>query len=174
MGIRKRVTSKMNAASHATRWAPYAASASAVALTALLGAKPVDPRGEWYEALEKPAWQPPAWLFGPVWGSLYASIAWAGGRALMKADEATRVRLAASVATNLALNAGWTWLFFRARSPRSAVVGTALLDASNAELIRRLARIDLPAAVALLPYAGWCAFATILNASIARRNPSAG
>ncbi|MBS2962107.1 tryptophan-rich sensory protein [Actinocrinis puniceicyclus] len=168
------MTSNMNAASPTTRWAPYAATASAVALTALLGAKPVDPRGEWYKTLDKPAWQPPAWVFGPVWGSLYASIAWAGGRALTKADEATRLRLAASLATNLALNAGWTWLFFRARSPRSAVVSTALLDASNAELIRRLARIDAVAATALVPYGGWCAFATVLNASIARRNPSAG
>jgi tryptophan-rich sensory protein len=81
--------------------------------------------------------------------------------------------MAVSLAGNLALNAAWTWLFFRARSPKAAVVCTALLDLSNVQLIAKVGRIDRLAAAALLPYAGWCAFATALNASIARRNPPA-
>jgi tryptophan-rich sensory protein len=61
-------------------------------------------------------------------------------------------------------------LFFARRSPAAGVVGTSLLDLSNAELIRRIARTDRTAARLLVPYAAWCAFATALNVSIARRN----
>lgn len=72
---------------------------------------------------------------------------------------------------NLALNTGWTWLFFRRRNPRAALAGTLLLDLSNAGLIRQLARTDPVAARTPLPYAAWCAFATALNVSLTRRNP---
>jgi tryptophan-rich sensory protein len=76
------------------------------------------------------------------------------------------------VGVNLALNAGWTWMFFGLRRPRAGLAGTVLLDLSNLELIRRMARTDPRAAAALAPYAAWCVFATALNASIARRNPA--
>jgi translocator protein len=71
---------------------------------------------------------------------------------------------------NLAANVAWNYLFFGLRSPRAGLAGTVLLDLSNAELIRRTARIDPRAAAALAPYALWCAFATVLNADITRRN----
>ena len=74
---------------------------------------------------------------------------------------------------NLVLNVSWTWMFFGLRSPRAGLAGTVLLDISNVELIRRVARADPRAAAALAPYALWCAFATALNASIARRNRGA-
>jgi translocator protein len=64
-------------------------------------------------------------------------------------------------------------MFFGLRSPKAGLAGTVLLDLSNAELIRRAARTDPRAAGALVPYAVWCAFATVLNADIARRNPHA-
>ena len=63
-------------------------------------------------------------------------------------------------------------MFFGLRSPGAGLAGTVLLDISNAGLIRRAARADPLAAAALGPYALWCAFATILNADIARRNTS--
>jgi tryptophan-rich sensory protein len=78
--------------------------------------------------------------------------------------------LTASLGANLTLNAAWNWMFFGLHSPRAGLAGTVLLDISNAELIRRTARIDPGAAQALVPYALWCAFATALNADIARRN----
>ena len=159
--------------------ADYLAAAAAVTAAALIGSKGVDPHSAWYRSLDKPDWQPPSWAFGVVWTPLYASIAWAAGRALASAgkdgaEKDERRALAGSLAANLALNAGWNWLFFAARSPRSGLAGTALLDLSNAELIRRTARVDATAAAALLPYAAWCLFATALNASIARRNPHTG
>ncbi|MFF3976239.1 TspO/MBR family protein [Streptomyces sp. NPDC001828] len=154
-------------------WLRFGATGAAVTGAAFLGARAVDADSVWYRSLPKPAWQPPSWAFGVVWTPLYATIAYAGGRALGAAPtRRERARLAASLAANLSLNAGWNWLFFRLRSPRAAVVGTVLLDLSNAELIRRTARSDRAAAKALLPYAAWCAFATALNSSIARHAPA--
>ncbi|MET8756001.1 TspO/MBR family protein [Streptomyces sp. NPDC004667] len=152
------------------RWLRYAAAAAAVATTAVAGSLPVDPAGSWYRSLRKPVWQPPSWLFGVVWPPLYASLALAGGHAFGRARGTERKGLAVAFGANLLLNAAWPWLFFACRSPRAGVAGTLLLDAGNAELIRRIARVDAVAARTLLPYAAWCAFATALNTSIARRN----
>ncbi|MGX1762438.1 TspO/MBR family protein [Streptomyces lydicus] len=148
----------------------YAVTATIVTAAAMLGAKAVDTESSWYRELNKPQWQPPPWSFAAVWTPLYASIAWAGGHALQTAQGPTRRRLAASLGANLAVNSAWTWLFFARHSVRAGVAGTVLLDLSNAELIRRTARTDPIAAAALLPYAAWCAFATVLNTAIARRN----
>lgn len=150
---------------------PYVVTATAVAATAVAGAAAVDPDSAWYRHLDKPAFQPPAWAFGAVWTPLYASLAWAGGHALQRAGGEHRRALTAALGTNLVLNAAWNWLFFRGRSPRAGLAGTLLIDLSNIALIRRTADVDRTAARALLPYAGWCGFATALNAAIVRRNP---
>jgi translocator protein len=148
----------------------YGLTGAAAGMAAALGARAVDPESTWYRDLAKPSWQPPPLAFGLVWTPLYASIGWASGHALQRAAGRQRTALAASLAANLAVNTAWNWLFFGLRSPRAGLAGTLLLDLSNAELIRRTARIDSRAAAALLPYALWCAFATALNADIARRN----
>ena len=62
------------------------------------------------------------------------------------------------------LNAGWNWLFFKARRPRWALVEILLLEASAVDLTRRAAKVDPPGAAMLVPYAGRAAFATALNA----------
>ncbi|MER7911253.1 TspO/MBR family protein [Streptomyces sp. NPDC096068] len=155
-------------------WKPYAASAAAVAATAVVGARAVDADGPWYASLDKPPWQPPPWAFGAVWTPLYVSLAWAGGRGLARARGARRTALAASLGADLVLNAAWNHLFFRRRSPWAGVVGTVLLDVGNVRLLRRTYAVDRTAGRALLPYAAWCLFATALNLSLARRNPSPG
>ncbi len=136
----------------------------------MTGALAGGPPQEWYRSLDTPTWQPPAKTFPAVWTPLYASIAWAAGRALETCEPVHRRGLAVSLGVNLALNGGWTWLFFRLRSPLAGALGALLLDASNADLVRRTARCDRKAAVVLVPYAAWCAFATVLSAEIARRN----
>ncbi|MFD6028308.1 cytochrome d ubiquinol oxidase subunit II [Streptomyces griseoluteus] len=156
------------------RWVPYALCAGAVTATALAGARATRPDTRWYRELNTPDWQPPPWAFGAVWTPLYASIAVAGGRALNAAHGPQRKALAGEFAANLALNAGWSNLFFRLRSPLAGLAGTLLLDASNVRLLARVARTDRKAAVALLPYAVWCAYATCLNASIVTRNHEPG
>ncbi|MET8694597.1 cytochrome d ubiquinol oxidase subunit II [Streptomyces bauhiniae] len=152
------------------RWVPYVLCAGAVTATAVAGARATRPDARWYRELNTPDWQPPPWAFGAVWTPLYASIAVAGGRALNAARGPRRKALAGEFAANLALNAGWSNLFFRLRSPLAGLAGTLLLDASNLRLLTRVARTDRKAAVILLPYAAWCAYATCLNASIVARN----
>jgi benzodiazapine receptor len=151
-------------------WLIYTLTAAAVGAAAAAGSLPVDPDSDWYRGVAKPRWQPPPRAFGGAWAPLYASIAWAGGRALGRARGRPRNALAASLGVNLVLNATWTWMFFGLHSPRAGLAGTVLLDISNVELIRRVARTDPHAAAALAPYVLWCGFATALNASIARRN----
>ncbi|MER5961386.1 TspO/MBR family protein [Streptomyces sp. NPDC002057] len=158
----------------ANRWQPYAAATLAVGAAAAAGSMAVDPDSAWYRSLNKPGWQPPSWAFGAVWTPLYGSLAFAGGRALDRARGRDRRGVAAGLGVDLALNAGWTWLFFGCRSPRAGAVGTLLLNAANVELIRRVGRADAAAGRALLPYAAWCVFATALNTSIARRNKPKG
>ncbi|MGW2825718.1 TspO/MBR family protein [Streptomyces sp. NPDC001443] len=151
-------------------WRWYAGAAGAVAVAAVAGSTAVDPGSTWYRALRKPVWQPPSWAFGVVWTPLYACLAFAGGRALTRTHGRERVQIATSFGMNLTLNAGWNWLFFGLRNPRAGLAGTALLDLSNADLARRIARADKMAGRALWPYSAWCAFATALNASIAHHN----
>ncbi len=147
------------------------ATGAAVTATAVAGSLGTDVRSSWYRDLDKPSWQPPGWAFGPAWTTLYASIALASARAVDAASSpAERLRLQRSLAVNLALNAGWNWLFFRARRPDAALAEIVLLEASTLDLARRAGRSDSAAGRLLWPYAGWVAFATALNASIARRN----
>ena len=152
-------------------WKTYALASAAVAAAAAAGGAAVEPDTNWYRQLAKPPWQPPPPAFGLAWTPLYASIAWASGHALGRTSGRQRRALLASLGVNLTLNAAWNWMFFSLRSPKVGLAGTLLLDLSNAELIRRTGRTDPRAAAALVPYALWCAFATALNAEIARRNP---
>ena len=147
------------------------ATSAAVTATAVVGGLGTDPRSRWYRSLEKPRWQPPAWLFGPAWTTLYALIAVGTARALDRAeDPAERQSLQRALGANLALNAGWNWLFFRARRPDLALGEVLLLEASTLDLARRAGRSDRLGGQLLWPYAAWAAFATALNAAIARSN----
>ncbi|MEU5123409.1 TspO/MBR family protein [Streptomyces asoensis] len=157
-------------AERAPSWHLYAATGAAVVATAVAGGKAVDADGTWYKALDKPPWQPSSWAFGVVWTPLYASVAFATGRALAKSRGEVRRHLVADLASNLALNVGWNWAFFGLRSPSAGVAATLALDASNVRLLRRVTRVDRAAGRTLVPYVLWCGFATALNASIARRN----
>lgn len=148
-------------------------TALAVTAAATVGGLSTDARSGWYARLRKPSWQPPPQAFGLVWTPLYASIAYASARALSRVDDGSRPALRRALAANLALNAAWSPLFFRARNPRLALAEILALNASNALLTRRILREDRAAGLLLLPYAGWTVFATALNAAIARRNPKA-
>jgi len=138
----------------------------------VVGGLGTDVSSRWYRDLDKPGWQPPGAAFGPAWTTLYALMALASARTLDRLEEpGQRRELATAFGVNLALNAGWNWLFFKAHSPRWALLEILILEASTLDLTRRAARTDTPAAAMLVPYAGWVAFATALNAAIARRNP---
>lgn len=147
------------------------ATATAVTVTAVVGTLGTDVRSRWYRQLDKPSWQPPGPAFGPAWTTLYALLSVASARALDRAPTADdRVALQRALGLNLVLNAAWNWLFFKAQRPGLALAEVALLEASTLDLARRAGRVDRPAGRLLWPYAAWVAFATALNASIARRN----
>jgi len=149
------------------------ATVGAVAAAAAIGAVATDPGSSWYRNLRKPRWQPPPPAYALVWTPLYATIGYAGSRALGRALRSDRRRLAGGLLLDLALNAAWTPVFFRARQPRAALAEIACLDIANVLLIRQAWRADHTAAILLLPYVAWTAFATVLNAEIVRLNPGA-
>ncbi|GAA1736122.1 TspO/MBR family protein [Luedemannella helvata] len=147
-------------------------TAAAVTATAAVGAviTSSSTSSGWYRRLRKPSWQPPSAAFPLVWTPLYALIAVAGARALDRAEGAERTAFTRDYALNLALNAGWTALFFGARRPAAALAEITALNASNILLVRRAGRTDRLAGAALVPYAGWTLFATALNGAIVGLN----
>jgi tryptophan-rich sensory protein len=120
--------------------------------------------------LRKPRWQPPSAAFGLVWTPLYGLIAISGARVLVGAEGRSRKSFAVLFGTDLALNAGWCWLFFKAKRPQAALAELAALQACNIALTAKALREDRAAGIALLPYVGWSGFAAALNASIVRLN----
>ncbi|WP_212719117.1 TspO/MBR family protein [Blastococcus sp. CCUG 61487] len=123
-----------------------------------------------FTGLDKPSWYPPPQTFGIVWTGLYAGLGWAAGEVRASAGQGRRRSFDRAYRLNLALNAAWTPVFFRARRPWLAAAESAALTISTVDLARRAARVRPATAVALVPYAAWTAFATALTVSIARRN----
>lgn len=152
---------------HTTTLAKTAAGVVAAATAASVA---TSPRSDWYRSLVKPRWQPPPAAFPVVWTPLYALIAVAGARVLDRLEGTCRSRFRRSYTANLALNAAWTAIFFRARRPKLAFLEIMVLDAVNVALLRRAWRADPAAALALLPYVAWTGFATVLNGAIVSRN----
>jgi benzodiazapine receptor len=155
-------------------WTAYLKrTAPPVVAAAVIGGIGTRPTSAWYRGLDKPAWQPPSWVFGPVWTALYAAIAVSTAKALAAAQsDDDRRRVERHLWANMALNAGWCWLFFTAKRPKAALVEILVLEASTLTLLKQVNDLDPTAHDVLAPYAVWNGFATALNASIARRNPS--
>lgn len=128
----------------------------------------------WYAELAKPPWNPPSWLFGPVWTTLYVAMGVAAWRIWRRAIEpGASLALVAAVRSalrvygvQLALNAIWTPVFFGLKRIDLALVIIAVLLVAIIETIRRFKNLDRTAAALLLPYLVWVTFATVLNASI--------
>jgi tryptophan-rich sensory protein len=127
----------------------------------------------WYRALEKPSWNPPDAVFAPVWTALYISMGVALLDVLRTRRNGTNGVALATVlfGLQLALNLGWSWVFFARRSPEAALVEIALLHLAITATILAFGRIRPRAALLLLPYLAWVSFAAALNAEIVRLNP---
>lgn len=127
--------------------------------------------GSWYQALDRPSFTPPGWLFGPVWTLLYTLM----GIALYLVWRRRRedgARLALGVfALQLVLNAAWTPLFFGARELVAASVLIVVLWLAIAATIVLFWRVYRLAGALLLPYLVWVGYATVLTITIARMNP---
>ena len=123
--------------------------------------------GEWYARLTKPAFNPPGWIFGPVWTVLYVIIAVAGWRIWQRDRGGWPMKLWWA---QLALNFLWTPVFFGAHQITFALVVILLMLAAILAFIATARRQDRAAAWMFLPYAAWVAFATALNAAILTLN----
>lgn len=123
--------------------------------------------GSWYPGLIKPSFNPPSWVFGPVWTLLYLMMAVAAWRVWRKAGWGVELNVWAA---QLALNCLWSFLFFGLRSPGLALLDVIPLLALILLTIRFFQPVDRPAALLLTPYAAWVSFATLLNAAIWQLN----
>jgi tryptophan-rich sensory protein len=119
--------------------------------------------GEWYAGLAKPTFNPPPWLFGPVWTVLYALITIAGWRVWHRdrTGRASQMWWA-----QLVLNFLWSPVFFGAHQIGLALVVVLLLLGVILGFIATAWRSDRVAAWLFAPYAAWVAFASLLNGSI--------
>lgn len=129
--------------------------------------------GPWYDRLSKPAWNPPDWLFPIAWTILYAMIAVAGWLAWEAAGGFAGAPWAfVFYALQLALNAGWSAVFFGMRRPDLALIEVAALWAAIVATVVAFAGVSAAAAWLMTPYLLWVSFAARLNHKIVRLNPA--
>ena len=125
----------------------------------------------WYATLAKPMLNPPSWLFGPVWTTLYLLMGIAAFLIWRKGWNSRGVGTALSVfAVQLILNVVWSIIFFGLHSPSWALVDIIALWMAIVITIVTFAKISRPAAWLLAPYIFWISFAMYLNYSIWRLN----
>ena len=126
--------------------------------------------GTWYEALAKPVWTPPNWLFPVVWTILYIMIALAGWLVWRAAGFGGAILL---WGLQLVLNGAWSWLFFGQRRMDLAMIDVALLWLSIATFILLALPVSLWAGLLFVPYLVWVSIAAMLNLTVWRMNPQA-
>ncbi len=136
-------------------------AAAAIGSAATLPAIPT-----WYQGLAKPVFNPPNWLFGPVWTLLYAMMAVALWRIINRSEGSTRRVAVATFAVQLVLNAAWSVVFFGLNSILGGLFVIVLLDFAIFRTIARFGRIDRLAGWLLVPYVVWVSFAAVLNLAI--------
>ncbi len=129
----------------------------------------------WYAGIVKPAFNPPAWVFGPVWTTLFALMGIAAFLVWKKGLDRRDVKIALGIFLGqLVLNTLWPIIFFGLRSPGGALIEIVFLWLAILATIIAFYKISKPAAWLLVPYILWVSFAGYLNYSIWQLNPSAG
>jgi tryptophan-rich sensory protein len=149
---------------------PVSVATVAALCVAALGATITD-LGPWYQALEKPSWNPPDVVFPVGWTLIYALITVAGINAWRAAPSAVQSEWVISLfALNGFLNILWSLIFFRMQRPDWAFVEVVFLWLSIALLIGYCGRFSRSAALCLVPYLGWVSFAGALNWAVVELN----
>ena len=126
---------------------------------------------EFYASLERPAWAPPASLFGPVWSALYLLIgiaAWLVWRERGFGGAMTALLL---FLLQLVLNAAWTWIFFAWRQGGIALGEIVALWIVIALTMMAFFRVRPLAGALMVPYLGWVTYAAALTTALWQRNP---
>lgn len=121
------------------------------------------PPDAWYEALNKPSWNPPPWVFGPVWTALYLGMAVAAWRVWQLPN--ARAPLGLFLA-QLLLNAAWSPIFFGLHSPGAAFVEILCVLLTVIATGVAFYRRDRVAGLVFVPYVAWVSFASVLNGAL--------
>lgn len=151
-------------------WIALGVALAGAALVGSLGAS-VTEIGPWYRALAKPAWQPPDWLFGPVWTTLFVLIAVSAAYGWHTAgDTGRRAMIAVLFVINGVLNVIWSYLFFAQKRPDLGLFEIVALWLSIVILMVVLWPRTRTGALLLAPYLAWVSFAALLNAAIVSLN----
>lgn len=125
----------------------------------------------WYPLLVKPSWNPPAFVFAPVWTALYLMIAIAGWRIFIKKGEHKKKKTALFLyGLQLFFNFAWSYLFFYLKSPLLGMVDIFLILIFLYLTIRAFYHLDKIAAYLLIPYLLWTVYAMTLNVALWRLN----
>lgn len=141
-----------------------------LAVSAIGGAATASSVGTWYQTLAKPSFNPPDWLFAPVWTTLYFIMAIAGWR-VWRRDGLRGARWDLTLfGLQLALNLCWSIVFFGLRSIGGALVEIVVLLLAIVATTVVFWQRDRVAGMLFLPYAAWVAFAAVLNAALLRLN----
>ena len=136
---------------------------------AALGAVASVDAASFYAQLSKPSWAPPAWVFGPVWSTLYALMGVAAWL-VWRSPGSNKVALGLFGA-QLAANALWSWLFFAWHRGALAALEVLVLLALIVATIEAFSRTSRLAALLLVPYLLWVSFASVLTWTVWRSNP---
>ena len=137
-----------------------------LAVSALGGLATSSSVGTWYQTLAKPSFNPPDWVFAPVWTTLYIFMSIAGWRVWRTPNSQLRTHALRAFYIQLALNLLWSVLFFGVQAIGLALVEIIALLAAivvTTVLFWRLARL---AGMLLVPYILWVAFAALLNTAL--------
>jgi tryptophan-rich sensory protein len=128
----------------------------------------------WYRTLAKPSFSPPSWIFAPVWTTLYLLMAIAAWLVFNAPASPIHTVALSLFVLQLALNLAWSWIFFRKHALGAAVLEVAVLWCSIGATMCLFGQISATAAWLISPYWAWVTFASILNVTIWRLNPTAG
>lgn len=124
----------------------------------------------WYAVLEKPFFNPPNWVFGPVWTLLYLLMGLSLYLVWTSKGKTSKQIAYKLFGVQLILNALWSIVFFGLHQPWLAVVVIITLLAILVFTVRTFAKYSKAAALLLVPYIAWVSFATMLNLGIALLN----
>ena len=164
------MTSSFHVSARRQTFALFAFIVVCLAIGAIGGAVTSTSVGTWYQQLRKPSFNPPDWVFAPVWTVLYIAMAvaaWCVWRRLSLGDTRHALSL---FALQLLLNLAWTILFFGFQQIGIALVEIVVLAAVIVATAVAFWRRDHGAGLLFVPYLAWVGFAAVLNASIWRLN----
>lgn len=128
------------------------------------------PPGEWYGSLKKPTWNPPNWIFGPVWSALYTMMAVAAWLVWKRGGFMAQRKPLTLFLVQLALNAAWTPLFFGLHWMGVAFAEIVMLWLAIAATLAAFRPVSRTAAWLLVPYLAWVTFAATLNFTLWKMN----